>query len=188
MIDRINGNLSLDTSETNYFRLAFAKLQYLFYKDQKWNFLPDQRMVLADPFARNCQLAGKLTNDLNPETRANHHLDAITFMGSLDKGSVDAVIFDPPFSSHQAKKYEGQITNVYTQSGYIKNIMTEIDRTLKPGGYLLKFGFNSTKHRHYFDLVHMWIVNHGGNHNDTIVTLWQKNQHHIDSIIWGESE
>jgi hypothetical protein len=189
----MNGNLSLNTSETNYYKAAFYDMNRRFWDEKVkknndemiiFRKLPD--MLLADPFARNCPDAGLFTNDIDPETKATHHMDAIEFMKILDTSSFDGVIFDPPFSKTQAKRYPSEITNVYTKAGYVKSIMTEIERVLKPGGYLLKFGFNSTKHRHHFDLEHMWVVNHGGNHNDTIVTLWKKVNHNI--YEWSEEE
>lgn len=60
--------------------------------------------VSIDPFARNKRWA-TYTNDLNPDTAAEYHMDAREFLKMLcdKKVKVDLVIFDPPYSLHQAK-------------------------------------------------------------------------------------
>lgn len=54
--------------------------------------------VSCDPFARNKRWATH-TNDLNPATEAEHHMDSIAFLEMLvAKGTMaDLVIFDPPY-------------------------------------------------------------------------------------------
>ena len=186
----MKGITNLDTSKTTYYKTAFFHMNRLFWDEKIKNNqliftrIPD--MNLADPFARNCTDAGLNTNDIDTSTKANYHLDAIDFMKLMKTSSLDGVIFDPPFSSNQAKRYESEITNVYTKPGYVKILMNEIERSLKPGGYMLKFGYNSTKHKPHFDIEHLWIVNHGGNRNDTIVSLWKKISHNL--YEWGEQE
>jgi hypothetical protein len=56
-----------------------------------------QSKISVDPFARNKRWA-TYTNDLNPETQADSHLEALDFIHSLiEKGvKADLVIFDPP--------------------------------------------------------------------------------------------
>ena len=93
-----------------------------------------------------------------------------------DAIKFDLCIFDPPFSGRQSdEKYDGHI-NVYTDPGYVKKCMIEVGKILKPGGYLLKFGYNSSRHLKCLELVKMWVVNFGGNRNDVIVTLWRNEQ------------
>ncbi len=173
---RMNGNLSLDTCETNYFRAAMEDLYPRLHRIKATASKPP---MIADPFARNCLIGHPHTNDIDPETRAEHHLDALDFLCSLDTGAFDAVLFDPPFSDNQARRYEHGTTNIYTSPGAIPLLMSEIERVLKPGGYLLKFGFNTSRHKGHFDLVRVLVVNHGGNHNDTLVSLWQKANHNL---------
>ena len=60
--------------------------------------------VSVDPFARNKRWATD-TNDLNPDTAAEWHMEAREFLETLKAQSVsaDLVIFDPPHSLHQIK-------------------------------------------------------------------------------------
>jgi len=58
--------------------------------------------VSVDPFARDKRWATH-TNDLNPATKAEHHLDAEAFCVLLAGQGVkaDLVLFDPPYSPRQ---------------------------------------------------------------------------------------
>jgi hypothetical protein len=58
--------------------------------------------VSVDPFARNCTDC-TYTNDLNPDTKAQQHLDAEQFLLQLHAQNVkaDLGIFDPPYSPRQ---------------------------------------------------------------------------------------
>lgn len=175
-ISRITSIGNLETHRTTYFDVAI-KAMFKGIFDNRMS--PPGAQRIADPFARNCQIGGKYTNDIDENTEARFNLDAKDFLCSMESGVFDGVIFDPPFSQRQAERYEAGHSNVYTEPGYVRDCMYEIERMLKPGGYLLKFGFNSTRHRQSFELQRMWSVNFGGNHNDTIVTLWRKEQHHL---------
>jgi predicted methyltransferase len=142
-----------------------------------------RKPVIVDPFARNCPWAGPNTNDIDLTTDAVHHMDAADYLASIGDESVDLVLFDPPFSQRQATEKYGAHTNLYTDGRYVSRCIAEIERMLKPGGYLLKLGYNSTRHRDTFDLMKGWIVNFGGNRNDVIVTIWRKGSHTLRE--WG---
>ena len=165
----------IDTHESAYF-------QHI------WKVLPRYVTIplkdICDPFARDCVIAYPNTNDIDEKTLAVYHEDAAEWLKRLEDGvekfgnthQFDLVIFDPPFSGRQSdEKYDGHI-NVYTDPGYVKKCMRSIGRILKPGGYLLKFGYNSSRHLKCLVLVKMWVVNFGGNRNDVIVTLWRNEQ------------
>jgi hypothetical protein len=58
--------------------------------------------ISCDPFARNKRWATH-TNDLNPNTQAEHHMDAEDFLRMLAGQGVrcDLAILDPPYSPRQ---------------------------------------------------------------------------------------
>ena len=58
--------------------------------------------ISIDPFSRNKRWA-TYTNDLNPATEAEHHMDAEKFLLMLGSQGVkaDLIIFDPPYSPRQ---------------------------------------------------------------------------------------
>ena len=130
--------------------------------------------VSVDPFARNKQWA-TYTNDLNPNTAATHHMDAVQFLAMLaDQGiEADTVIFDPPYSP-------GQIAECYRSAGLtagmrdtqnarlMADCRREILRLCKLGTNVLSFGWNSVGMGPQFAQREILMVCHGGAHNDTI--------------------
>jgi len=171
-IERIQGGScdGIDTHETVYFRHIWRDLPGLF---SHGNGLFEEQLKVADPFARDCTLAHPFTNDIDPSTNAKVHLCAREFLSNLQSNYFELVIFDPPFSRSQEEKYEGS-KNVYATPGFIPKCMREIHRILRPAGYMLKFGYNSTRHHPSFECKKIWLVNIGGNRNDVVVSLWQK--------------
>jgi hypothetical protein len=153
----------IDTHDTVYFRKIWKQLPSMLESPAK---------VLVDPFARNCTLAHPHTNDIDENTTARHHLDALEYLQGVPSNFADLVIFDPPFSPSQEKKYKGN-RNVYATPGYIPALMSEIKRILKPGGYLLKFGYNFSRHWEQLQPVKGWVANPGGNRNAVLISLWR---------------
>jgi hypothetical protein len=81
--------------------------------------------VSIDPFARNKRWA-TYTNDLNPDTAAEYHCDALDFLKMLkEKGvTADLIIYDPPYSPRQIKEcYDGigrkmQLSDAWRTNGW----------------------------------------------------------------------
>lgn len=129
----------------------------------------------VDPFARNSRLC-KWTNDLNPDTAAEYHMEALDFLTMLEQRGVKAqcVIFDPPYSARQvAECYEqvGRKTTMQdTQGASWANWKTAIARITARGGLVLSFGWNTVGmgDKHGFTIREIMLVSHGGVHNDTI--------------------
>ena len=170
MIERIQGASrdGIDTHNTTYFRKIWRQIPCLVALND------ENTLRVADPFARDCTLAYPYTNDVDESTSANYHQDAREFLRNVCPSNYfDLILFDPPFSRSQELKYNGT-QNVYSTPGFVPDCMESIHRILKTGGYLLKFGYNSTRHHPSFFLVKTWLANMGANRNDVIVTLWQK--------------
>ena len=130
--------------------------------------------VSVDPFSRNSTLA-TYTNDMNPDTTSQHHMDAVDFIEMLENQGIkaDIVIFDPPYSPRQisecyaaAGKKAGMID---TQNARLyKRCRDAIRKICKPGTIVLSFGWNSCGMGNGFNLEEIMLVAHGGAHNDTI--------------------
>lgn len=132
---------------------------------------------IIDPFARMC-LWGTVRNDINPEFLqqfTTHNMDALDFMCTMPSGEAHGVIIDPPFSNRQSDE-EYNTGNLYTNPAYMADIGLQCFRVLKPGGYVLKCGYNSNPPYKGFDLVKIKLCQFGASRNDVIMTLWQKNQ------------
>lgn len=137
--------------------------------------------VSVDPFARNKRWA-TYTNDLNPATAAEYHMEAVDFIKKLvaDGVQADLVVFDPPYSPRQVKEvYDtvGMHFGVDDQHNTGRwTLERDLISTLCPSGTVLSFGWNSQgmgKGRG-FEPVDILLVCHGGAHNDTICIAEQR--------------
>jgi hypothetical protein len=135
-----------------------------------------QSNASIDPFARNNTWA-TVTNDLNPATSADYHLEAEEFCREMARQGrrFDLAIFDPPYSPRQIKDCYHRVGLAVgqkeTQSAALyKRVRDALLPLLEPKATVLSFGWNSAgmgKTRG-FHLVEIMLVAHGGAHNDTI--------------------
>lgn len=143
--------------------------------------------VSVDPFARNCMLA-TWRNDLNPDTRAEYHMDCLDFVRMLQQRAVaaDLVIFDPPFSPRQIKEcYDsigikmGQLDAFRTHWKPERDCLHSI---LAVGGFVISFGWNTIGMGggRGYDPIELLCVCHGPGHNDTLVLVERKVVHQED--------
>jgi hypothetical protein len=132
--------------------------------------------VSVDPFARNKRWATH-TNDLNPETEAEHHMDAEEFLWMLrDQGvRCDLAILDPPYSPRQISEcYKAAGLSVgmkETQNAALySRVKHALSQILTPQAIVLSFGWNSCGmgKKYGMEIIEMMNVCHGGAHNDTI--------------------
>jgi hypothetical protein len=132
--------------------------------------------VSIDPFARDKRWATH-TNDLNPATAAEHHMDAEGFLEMLAARDVkaDLVIFDPPYSPRQISEcYKAcgrEVTGKDTQNAALySRVRNAIIPLLSNNATVLSFGWNSSGmgKKHGFVIERILMVCHGGAHNDTI--------------------
>lgn len=131
----------------------------------------------ADPFA-NANSPAEFTNDINPSMPTTHHLDAVAFLESFADRSLAGVLLDPPYSLHQINEvYEG-----YGNMKTISRVYAEAARVCAVGGFVATFGWNSNGigKRGAFRMEAVWLIAHGGSHNDTIVTVQRKMCHQLD--------
>lgn len=141
----------------------------------------------VDPFARNKEWA-TWTNDLNPDTRAQYHMQAIDFLLMLKSKDVmaDLVLFDPPYSPRQIKEvYDGIGKEMGREGGQLSSGWTAernaIHEILAVGGIVISCGWNSMGMglRHGYDFLEGLMVCSGAGHNDTIITVEQKVAHQL---------
>ena len=132
--------------------------------------------ISIDPFARNKRWATH-TNDLNPATEAEHHMDAENFLLMLAGRGVkaDLIIFDPPYSPRQISEcYKSvglEVGMKETQSALLyQRVRDAIMTVATEGAIVLSFGWNSVGmgKRHSFEQIEIMLCCHGGAHNDTI--------------------
>lgn len=135
-----------------------------------------------DPFAGQNSPA-TCTNDIDPEANAEYHEDALGFLQrqSDDEDFLfDGALFDPPYSSTQAKRKYGLLEKQFTaemgRKEYWSKCKREIARIVRPGGRVICFGWNSggIGKNLGFELEQILLVAHGAGRNDTIVTVEKK--------------
>lgn len=140
------------------------------------------RQCIVDPFARNSRLA-HWANDLNPETAAASHMDAVDFLSELYDQNIeaDSFLFDPPYSPRQISEVYSQIGRVCTMedtqnSRLYKVVKDAADKIMQAGAIAICCGWNSAGMgtTRGYELLEVLIVPHGGAHNDTIVTVERK--------------
>lgn len=138
-----------------------------------------QSQVSIDPFARNKRWA-TYTNDLNPATDAEYHMETVDFLVELQQQRVkaDLFLFDPPYSPRQIKECYDQIGKRMTvadgQSARLKKLWRQAALpVLTDDAIVISCGWNSVGFGKMlgFEQIEILLVCHGGDHNDTIVTV-----------------
>lgn len=137
--------------------------------------------VSIDPFAGNCELA-LYRNDINPNTKATCHEESIAWLKGFDDNFAESAIVDPPYSPRQMKECYNSVGidnkgQASTQSARLYNeTRQELDRILTPEAFVLWLGWSSVGMTTTlgWKMVDGLIVCHGGGHNDTIATVWER--------------
>ena len=181
LFERIQGGATdgIETHGSKYYKKGFYYCRDL---------LKEVEGLIIDPFARNC-MWGDIRNDIDPKIKTvQYNLESLVFMKKIKTSSAKLVLFDPPFSSSQSEKYEAGDTNLYcTGDGRIGKLCREVERILKPGGIMLKLGYNSSRPSKNFNLLKVYVVNFGGTRNDVLMTIWQKNTTTLDQFMASKS-
>lgn len=134
----------------------------------------------VDPFAGKHSPA-QVTNDLNPDMPTNEHISALEFLKKQKDNSFDGALFDPPYSPRQVKEcYAGIGLSCFsddTKMTFWSKCKDELSRIIKPNGKVICCGWNSMGMglTRGFTIKRILLVPHGGNKNDTIVTVEIKN-------------
>jgi len=115
--------------------------------------------------------------------------DAIDYLSTFKDSSADGVLFDPPYSPRQLKECYDSMGMVLhdTKSSVWANWKDQIARVIRPGGLCLSFGWSSQglgKNRG-FEIIEIMLVAHGGNHNDTIITVERKMNTTVSNFTQG---
>jgi len=106
--------------------------------------------------------------DIDPKFAPDYCMDAYEFVKTT-KLKFDTIIFDPPYSQRKSReKYQGHWIGKATK---IKRLLP---RVMNPICRVILFGFNSNGMGLGFERKEICLVNHGGDHSDTIVVIEDK--------------
>lgn len=125
----------------------------------------------VDPFAGENSPA-EITNDLNPERPSKYHLDAFEFAEQIVEPEREGILFDPPYSQQQVvEMYAGY--GLRRSSSVLKEIL---GHKVRMGGMAICCGWNTNGLGavNGFRLIELLIVPHGGERNDTLITVERK--------------
>lgn len=104
--------------------------------------------------------------------------DATDMLNKIRDNSYNYAVFDPPYSPRQLKEcYKGK-GKYDTKASTWSNWKDLLAKKIRNKGKVLSFGWNSGglgKNRG-FKITRILLIPHGGQHNDTIVTVEQKEQ------------
>jgi hypothetical protein len=132
-----------------------------------------------DPFCGVTSPA-EFRNDLNPDNaHAQHHLEAIDFL-NLKRWPVSGALFDPPYSLTQVSRSYNDIGLKFKSkenpTGGFPLVRKALADLLEPGMISISFGWNTAGlgKKNGMEIVEILIVSHGGNRNDTLVTVERK--------------
>lgn len=134
-----------------------------------------------DPFAGNNSPA-EYRNDHRSECKSEYHLDAIDFV-RLIPGPFVGCLFDPPYSIHEVKRHYDNIGAKYDFKNdptcAFKSVRDEIATKILDEGLVIYFGWNTNAFglKRGFHIEEILVVAHGGNRNDTLVTVERKCGH-----------
>ena len=132
-----------------------------------------------DPFCGEKSWA-EFKNDLNPNNKnADYHLEAIDFL-NLKDWQIKGAVFDPPYSITQVSlaynniglKFKGK----ENPTGGFPKVRTRLSQLLSSGQINISFGWNTVGlgKKNSMEIIEILIVSHGGNRNDTLVTVERK--------------
>ena len=129
-----------------------------------------------DPFAGMHSMA-EITNDHREEANSTFKLDAIDFAKQLQGQHFEGCLFDPPYSIHEVKRHYDSLNRKYDFKNDPTCAFKQVRDLLAPlVEIVIYFGWNSNAFgkKRGFEIVEVLLVAHGGNRNDTIVTIEQK--------------
>tara|TARA_Y100000310_G_C20103995_1_gene544073 strand:+ start:24 stop:521 length:498 start_codon:yes stop_codon:yes gene_type:complete len=103
--------------------------------------------------------------------------DVLEKLKVVKSESIDVLLFDPPYNEQMYKEhYENKGSSIYN-SVYAKKLKYEVSRVVKPGGIIIKFGWNSTRINSNFEITEIYLISHGGYNlasHDTICRVQKK--------------
>jgi hypothetical protein len=121
---------------------------YATVQPDRWTFGADKIRAWVENFLEGDVLnacAGKTVlnhhsvhrNDIDTDIDADTHHDVRKLPEKLDS-RYDVIIYDPPFTDHQATETYGQST-----PGYGADVINTLDALLRPGGCVITFGYST---------------------------------------------
>ncbi len=164
-------------------QISKPAFEYIEAPPTKWTFEPNSVRSYVEShlegrvlnlFAGTTKLrhSGKIIrNDISEDRPADTHINAMFARDTFQDESFDTVILDPPYNVRKAReKYDGEYM------GSFKRVKNQVQHLIKPDGKALTWGYDSTgmSQSRGFKKTEVALVNHKGDHNDTICVVERK--------------
>jgi len=149
-----------------------------------------QSKISVDPFARNFD-GCTYTNDLNPNTQAQYHMDVLDFLEMIYDKNIhpDLIVFDPPYSPRQIMEcYNGiGLKMPYDRTLGWSKVFNLIINILPINGVFLQFGWSTSGlgMTRGFTIEQILLVAHGGSHNDTICMAERRTSEQLEMFPYN---
>ena len=98
----------------------------------------------------------------------------------FEENTFDTIILDPPWNIRKAReKYGGRYVGKY------KVLKQNILKIMKPDARVISCGFDSTgmSKKRGFIKTKILLVNHGGDHNDSIILVEDRIQASLEGVV-----
>lgn len=169
-----------------------VEFEYIESPPNKWTFKPKKIRTFLERelegkvlnlFAGETKLRHRdeiVRNDINENIEADYHFDALKIDEEFDKETFDTVILDPPYNVRKAReKYDG------TYQGKFRAIKEKVSKLVRVSGKVLTFGYDSTgmSGSRGFKKVKIYLINHKGDHNDTICLVERRIQTSLEKFM-----
>lgn len=171
-LDNIEDKIQLISEDVNLFYIASPP--------NKWTFQPPRIRKIIE-----LELNGKVLNlfagktklnhpdgeiirvDRDEEKEADYNMTALDYLNETEE-KFDTVLLDPPYNVRKSReKYEGKYMGNFTR---IKN---KLKGRIKENGKVITFGYATTgmSASRGFNKKRGYIINHKGDHNDTLAIV-----------------
>lgn len=107
--------------------------------------------------------------DVDPSAIADYHMSAYEFVKTWNGPKFDTVILDPPYNIRKSReKYNGHYI------GKLKKLRRILPRILNNKAIIITLGYDTTGMGKGFLKKEICLINHAGDHNDTIALIEEK--------------
>lgn len=146
--------------------------------------MPNKRTFQIIPIKKLLleELKGKKALDPFP---FKYKKDATVLLNETPDNSYGYAVFDPPYSPRQLKECYNGKGEYDTKNSTWSKWKDLIAKKIVPGGKVICFGWNTNGLgiNRGFKITRILLVAHGGNHNDTIVTVEKKVNHNLRTFV-----
>lgn len=106
--------------------------------------------------------------DINEDANADLHIDFRNLPEHVESESFDAIVYDPPYTPHQARSKYGLDISDEEFYFYDREVKELFDQLLAPGGLFLQFGYSTAAMPRDFgyETVGVGLFNKLGSQND----------------------